>query len=196
MISKLPKLIDPPRYGGLYIFDFGDRVAVGYTAEEIECLLAEPEYASGRIYKIHRAHTDGTLEIHGVNPAGWSRMTGMVFWFAEEAEARSAWADLRSRALAIQPPGLIDISICRRAGEPLAFALVIRYVQELDEAVSAWLLELDYNAGVIVEAGAGQVERAVASAEKLECDQLQPAETYRSRSKDEVLASTHIAVQR
>ena len=33
---KLPALKNPELYQGLYVFDFGDHTAVGYTAEQIE----------------------------------------------------------------------------------------------------------------------------------------------------------------
>ena len=36
---KLPKLDNPDRYKGLYIFDFGDHAGVGFTAEEVAELL-------------------------------------------------------------------------------------------------------------------------------------------------------------
>ena len=40
---KLPELSSPARYQGLYVFDFGEWTAVGYTAEEIAALLETSE---------------------------------------------------------------------------------------------------------------------------------------------------------
>lgn len=36
---KLPPLQDPEKYTGLYIFDFGDHISVGYTADEVAIFL-------------------------------------------------------------------------------------------------------------------------------------------------------------
>jgi hypothetical protein len=36
---ELPKLQKPDRYVGLYVFDFGGQVSVGFTAEEVAELL-------------------------------------------------------------------------------------------------------------------------------------------------------------
>ena len=197
MIGNLPPLKEPLRYAGLYIFDFGDRVSVGYTVEEIEYLLAEPKYAAvGRVYKIHRAHADGTLEIRGVNSSGWSRVTGIVFLFNDEGEGRRASDDLRRRAALTKPPGLIDLTLCRRRTPPFSYALVMRYLYELDEAVSAWLIELDYDAGQMVEAGVGPVDQILSCSETLEHDELQPDDSARPRRREEVLAAVHFAVQR
>jgi len=196
MISKLPPLRDPLRYRGLYIFDFGDRVVVGYTAEEIEYLLSEPQYAGGVVYKIQRAHADGTLELRGVSPSNWSRATGIVFWFDAADQARAAYDELRNRAEGQNPPGLIDLTLCHLASQMPGYAMVMRYVQELDEAVSSWLLELDYDAGIIVEGGAAPVHQVAFGAEQLEHCELEPTEFYKSRSRDEVLETVRFAVQR
>ena len=60
---KLPALTDPGRYTGLYIVDFGDQVAVGYTAPEVEVLLDHEAYRSCKVFKIHNAYPDGRMEL-------------------------------------------------------------------------------------------------------------------------------------
>jgi len=116
MINKLPRLTDPVRYAGLYIFDFGDHVAVGYTAQEIEYLLADPRYTGGGVYKIYRAHEDGTLEIRGINPLLWHLPAGMVFWFDEQSDAESAYEELKDLTELHAPPGEFDLYLI----EPVA----------------------------------------------------------------------------
>ncbi|KPL19897.1 MAG: hypothetical protein AMJ75_12465 [Phycisphaerae bacterium SM1_79] len=59
---KLPELEKPEEYVGLYIFDFGDHVGVGFTAEEVAELLESEKYKDGKVYKIHRAYPDGRLD--------------------------------------------------------------------------------------------------------------------------------------
>ncbi len=196
MIHRLPALRDPQRYVGLYIFDFGEHVSVGYTAEEIEHLLSEPRYADGQVYRIQRARLDGTVELRGVSPETWSRTTGMVFWFADEAEARSGLAVLLESPAALRPPGRVEAILCYRAGRELPCALVLRYLQELGDAVSSWLLRIDYTAGLAAEGGRNAVDQASIGAQELAREELTPPEELAPRSKEEVLASTHYAVQR
>ena len=40
----IPSLEQPERYSGLYVFDFGQWTAVGYTADEVERLLESEAY--------------------------------------------------------------------------------------------------------------------------------------------------------
>jgi len=196
MINRLPALDDPVRYKGLYLFDFGTHVAVGYTAEEIAILLAEPAYVSAKVYKIRQARPDGTLEICGVNTARWSRTTGLVFWFNDFAQADAGFNDLIRRAQKLAPPGTIAVSLSHGSARRPGCAVVLRYLMVLDEAVSAWLLTLDYNPGAIVELGTSAVDQAITDAEKIGNAELGPADRYRSRSREEVLAGVDMPVQR
>ena len=60
---KMPELTSADKYAGLYVFDFGEQAAVGYTAEEIAVLLESEKYRTGKVYRIHRALPDGTMEL-------------------------------------------------------------------------------------------------------------------------------------
>ena len=77
---KLPELRKPEKYAGLYIFDFGDHVGVGFTAEEVAELLESEKYKDGKVYKIHRAYPDGKLELKGVTAATFALEAGMFFY--------------------------------------------------------------------------------------------------------------------
>jgi len=46
---KLPKLEKPDKYVGLYVFDFGDHVGVGFAAEEVAELLESEKYRDGKV---------------------------------------------------------------------------------------------------------------------------------------------------
>jgi len=197
MIHRLPKLVDPEKYGGLYIFDFGDHVAVGYTAEEIEFILAEPAYSGGTVYKICRASPDGTLEIRGVDPLNWGQSTGRAFWFADEVEAVRAYEKLMGYAEAILPPGEFNLVLVRQGGgSEVPFAMVMRYVQELDEAVSSWLLKVGFEEGRHVEGGPKVVTGALTNGTELRRTQLGADGFKRPRSRREVLDAVDQPVQR
>ena len=59
---KLPKLEKTDQYQGLYVFDFGEHTAVGFTAQEVAELLESERFQHGKVYKIHQAYPDGTLD--------------------------------------------------------------------------------------------------------------------------------------
>jgi hypothetical protein len=198
MINKLPALSDPVKYTGLYIFDFGERVSVGYTAQEIEILLAESKYAGGGVYKIYRAFPDGKLEIRGVNPLTWSVSTGIVFWFEDYEETVKAFELLKVTALdsAEGLPGEFSLAIIRTPGLEYPFALIMRYLQELDEAIAAWLLKVKFQAGAFVEAGPRVITRVLTNSTELVCERL-GADTFRkSRTREQVLDSVDLDIQR
>jgi hypothetical protein len=56
---QLPKLRQPDRYVGLYVFDFGDHTGVGFTAQEVAELFESEKYKKCKAYKIHKAYPDG-----------------------------------------------------------------------------------------------------------------------------------------
>ncbi len=197
MINRLPALRDPVRYAGLYIFDFGEgRVAVGYTAQEIEYLLADPRYECGQVYKIYRANTDGTLEIRGVNPLLWRFPAGMVFWFSDRPEAVEAYDELKALSESACPPGEFDLYLVETAGETYPYAMVMRYAQELDDAIAAWLLKINYEAGEFTEGGNKLITQLLTKSTELLAERLGAEGFRKSRSRDEVLESVDQAVQR
>lgn len=86
---NLPHLDNPELYQGLYVFDFGERVAVGYTGEEIEVLLGSAEFEGGRAFKIHHASADGQLSMRGVSRMDVGVREGIIF-YRRSAEAARA----------------------------------------------------------------------------------------------------------
>jgi hypothetical protein len=196
MINKLPRLTDPAKYAGLYIFDFGDRVAVGYTAEEIEFLLADGRYAGGGVYKIYRAHPDGTLEIRGVNPLLWNLAAGIVFWFHNPSDANAAFDRLRELAAGARPPGEFDLILVQKPGNDPPYALVMRYNQELDDAFASWLLRVQYNLGDFIEAGVSLVNQTIAGGTEMRHSRLGVDAFRKSRTRLEVLGAVDRPVQR
>ena len=84
----LPRVDDPQKLAGLYVYDFGEWTTVGYTAEEIAILLEHEIYRDGKVYKIHRASPDGQFELRGVSPQRFNAESGMFFHRAELDPAR------------------------------------------------------------------------------------------------------------
>lgn len=193
----LPRLDNPVRYTGLYVFDFGDSVAVGYTAAEIAMLLDSEEYARGKAYKIHRATPDGQLELKGVSPVRFRSEDGFLFYRRDAASARGDFEELRRLAEQTHPPCRCKLHLANLTGatEPHVVALI--FPAEYGDEMSAWLDAIGYAGGDIVEGGISQVTGYYeARADRLEQHQMWGTLDQTSRPAEEVLATTRRAVQR
>lgn len=212
---KLPELDHPERYGGLYVFDFGGQVAVGYTADEIAVLLESERYKDGKVYRIHRALPDGTVELQGVSREQFTAEEAMLFCRQDEDSARRDFEVLDALVQRTSPPcrmkghlvrleesrpfgpaakqGSTDVS---HVGMRETYATVMIYPAEYTHDVSKWLGEADYRGGDYVEGGISVAAAYYSTrATVFERRQWWPAVSA-SRSTEEVLASTHLAVQR
>ena len=85
---KLPEVENADKYAGLYVVDFGDHCGVGFTAEEVAELLGSEQFADVKIYKVHRANPDGTMELKGVNKETFQLEAGMFFRAGDETTAQ------------------------------------------------------------------------------------------------------------
>lgn len=194
---NLPSLSDPAKYAGLYVFDFGEQVAVGYTAPEIEMLLESERYRNGKVYRIHRVSPDGTVELHGVSPVRFQMEDGLFFYRRSETEAAADFAALRRLAVTVPPPcrAQWQRSVLQHAATPHVNALI--FPAECSDDVAAWLLHAGYAGGDYVEGGPSQVTGYYdAGPDVIEREQLWPAKDVPVRSREEVYATTHRVVQR
>ena len=195
VVMELPKLQKPDKYVGLYIFDFGDHCAVGFTAAEIAELLESEKYKSGKVYKIHRAYPDGTLEIKGVPAETFQLEAGMFFYSSDCETARQDFKKLIDLAVTAAPPCRAKVHLARYSDDKFAVALI--YPAEYDDEVSAWLLDADYKTAGAAEGGTGAVQRYYDDkVEILDRCQLFAGATLESRTGQELLVSLKLAVQR
>ncbi len=193
----LPKLDEPVRYAGLYVFDFGDSVAVGYTAHEIGVLLESEKYADGKAYKIHRAYPDGRLELKGVSSVRFRAEDGFFFYRREASEARRDFDELKRLAETTQPPCRCKLHLAKIAGATTPDVVALIYPAEYGDEMSAWLEQVGYDGGDIVEGGPSQVtDYYQARTTRLDAHQMWGTLDETSRPAEEVLASTHLVVQR
>ncbi|RMF83355.1 MAG: hypothetical protein D6744_04825, partial [Planctomycetota bacterium] len=156
---KLPNLKDAAPYEGLYVFDFGEWAAVGYTADEIAVLLEEPRYEEGKVYRIHRAYPDGTMELHAVSRARFAMECGMFFLRTTLEAAQTDFDELCRLAEETPPPCRAYVRLLRRGadGESGAFVVALVYPAEYDPDVARWLIRLGYHGGDTVEGGVSAV---------------------------------------
>jgi hypothetical protein len=192
---KLPKLEKPDKYVGLYIFDFGDHVGVGFMAEEVAELLESERYKDCKVYKIYRAYPDGRLELKGVPAERFQLEAGMFFYSNDLATAKSDFKQLSSLAVRSSPPCRAKLQLAKYADDKFAVALI--YPAEYDDEVSSWLLDGQYKTSGAAEGGAGAVQRYYDyGPEILDRHQLFGKSELVSRTGEDLFASLMLAVQR
>lgn len=196
-MRPLPRLTEPVRYAGLYVFDFGESVAVGYTADEIAVLLESEKYADGKVYKIQRAYPDGGLELRGIPTTRFRAEDGFFFYRRDPAAARHDFNDLKRRAGATLPPCRCKLHLARIRGASIPDVVALIYPAEYADEMSAWLGVIGYEGGDFVEGGISQVtDYYSSSVSRLDEHQMWGTLDRTSRSREEILATTHVAVQR
>ncbi len=194
---NLPSLNHSELYQGLYVFDFGGHVAVGYTAEEIEVLLGSTEHKDGRAYKIHHATAAGEISLRGLSRLDVNVLEGMVFYRASADAARADFEALTQAAITSAPPAVLHWRLGRDAASALPECTVLSYSAEASDRVGRWLEAIGFAGGDQVEAGAHLADY-FARPDTVEHDHLAiaPDPRYHSRPPAEVLASVHKPIQR
>ncbi len=194
---KLPKLTDPKRYEGLYVFDFEGQVGVGYTGREIEILLESEKYRQGKVYKIQRAWPDGRLEIKGVSNKVFQVESGMFFHCRDEQRARKDYRELVELSKGGDFPCRAKIHLARRQSEGRGkYVVALIYPAEYEEEVSQWLTEVKYQGGELASGGISQVEEYYRHYSKIQSQQLWGVLDETARDGAEVLANVGKAVVR
>ena len=192
---KLPKLQKPDSYVGLNVVDFGDNTGVGFTAQEVAELFESERYKDCKAYKIHRAYPDGKLELKGVRRDIFQLEAGMFFFSADSDTARDDYKRLVKLGIETNLPCKAIVHLAKYSDDRFAVALI--YPAEYDDEISSWLLEHESKTSGTVEGGISAVTRYYdAKPEILEKHQLWGRSSVESRTGEELLASTKIAVQR
>ena len=192
---KLPKLKKPDSYVGLYVVDFGDNAGVGFTAQEVGELFESERFGHCKAYKIHKAYPDGRLELKGVQRETFQLETGMFFFSADVDTARNDYKRLVKLGIETDVPCKAMVYLAKYSDDKLAVAMI--YPAEYNDEISSWLLEHNYKSAGVAEGGVSAVTRYYdAKPEILERHQLWGRSSVESRTGEELLASTKIAVQR
>ena len=194
----LPHVDDPTRLRGLYVYDFGDWTAIGYTAEEIAILLDDESWRGGKIYKIHRATPDGQMELRGVSPTRFNVESGMFFCRRELDAARADFEELRAAAEKAPPPCRALLHLADRTIDgPQRYLTALVFPAEYEDEIGRWLTTIAFHGGELVEGGISHVTNYHEQEKTLlERQQLWSRPAIPSRTPGEVLASVRQAVQR
>ena len=192
---KLPELKQPAKYIGLYVIDFGDHTGVGFTAQEVAELLDSERYKNCKVYKIHKAYPDGTIELKGLRPDLFQLESGM-FFYANNLETASAdYKKLIQVAVASAPPCRAKVHLAGYRDDKFVTALI--YPAEYDDEISSWLLATNYKTNGSAEGGFDAVQRYYGQApDILQRHQLFGQSTHQSRTGTELLNQLKAAVQR
>ncbi|MGE0481124.1 MAG: hypothetical protein AB7Q17_11695 [Phycisphaerae bacterium] len=208
---KLPAIEHPEHLQGLYVYDFGEWTAVGYTADEIAMLLESEQYRDGKVYRIHRAAPSGQMELQGVSPAKFLTESGMFFYRTDLDDAERDFDDLERRAQADPPPCRAFIQLAELGAdderlEPVVDprdrvryrgVVALIYPAEHEQAMGDWLVRLGYAGGTTVDGGPSCVTTYRQQAKTiLARRQLWNQSAIASRSASEVLAAVRRPVQR
>lgn len=192
---KLPKLEKPEKYVGLYIFDFGDHVGTGFTAQEVAELLESEKYKGCKVYKIHKAWPDGKLELKGIRAETFQLEAGMFFYSSELEIAQRDFKNLVNLAVKSAPPCRAKVHLAEYKDDKFVVAVI--YPAEYDDEVSSWLLDGRYKTSGMAEGGIEAVQRYYDNQPQiLERHQLFGESETISRTGQELLASIKSAVQR
>jgi hypothetical protein len=192
---KLPELPNPKKYVGLYVFDFGEHVGVGFTAQEVAELFESEKYKNCKAYKIHRAYPDGKLELKGVRAEIFQLEAGMFFYSSDLKTAKRDFKGLVNLAVKTAPPCRAKVHLAKYNDNKFVTALI--YPAEYDDEISDWLLDGDYKTTGAAEGGTEAVQRYYdCKLQILDRHQLFGKSEYQSRTGEELLASVKLAVQR
>ena len=119
----------------------------------------------------------------------------MFFFSACLDTARSDYKRLVKLGVETDVPCKAMVHLARYSDDKFAVALI--YPAEYDDEISGWLLEHNYKSAGVAEGGISAVTRYYdAKPEILERHQLWGRSSVESRTGEELLASTKIAVQR
>lgn len=192
---KLPKLEKPGKYVGLYIFDFGHHVGVGFTAEEVAELLESERYKDCKVYKIHKAYPDGKLELKGVPTEIFQLEAGMFFYSSDLETAKQDFKRLINLAVRSAPPCQAKAHLAKYNDDKFMVALI--YPAEHEDEVSSWLSDGEYKTSGAAEGGISAVQRYYDyQPEILDRHQLFGKSELISRTGEGLLAAVRMVVQR
>lgn len=194
---KLPSLEHPDAYVGLYVVDFGETCSVGYTGEEVARLLESEAYADAKVYRIHNAKPDGTMELRGVSRMRFELEAGVFFYSRDLPSARTEYEHIHALAEASPLPCRARLFLGGfREETKLRFVVGLAFPAEYDEDISSWLLAHEVTAGERADGGVARLAEVYSQTQAIDSCQLHADPAVAARGMDELLASVGEPIQR
>jgi len=194
---KLPRLSDPHQYAGLYVYDFGDHVSVGYTAGEIRMLREMERYCGGTAYELYRVDESGAIELRGAGNERLAAIEAFCFLRRDGAAARRDYESLKEAAKHDPVYAPVELSLVRAYEFDPPDVTALLYPVASSMVVSTWLQEHAPGFGDEIHAGQEAYARfARSSGMRIDSCQLAARMDYADRPVDDVLASIDRPCQR
>ncbi len=196
-MKNLPPIPNAKQYEGLFIYDFGDHVSVGYTAGEIRLLRHAMAHHKGTAYQIYRVNERGGLELRGVQDPGLSLREAICFLRTDATVARKDYESILFEAQSRPLPCDAELRLVRSYGfEPPDLTALI-YPGWASHVVSGWLGDLTSTPGDQVHGGAQALQNLESGGGiSIATTVLPSSMDYSDRSEQEVLATTDRPLQR
>jgi hypothetical protein len=194
---KLPPISDPWRYEGLFVFDFGEWVSVGYTAEEVAVLLESKEHRNGAAYRVYRVNAQGGMELIAVRGGELYGEEMMLFASRDSLEAQAGFSSLKEAAQQSPIGCAARIEMIDVALEEHPHGVCLIYPRHAGNIVSAWLVAMAFQGGEVVLGGAEALNayNGAKAAPVASCRLVARAD-YTPRLADEILRSVRRPLQR
>jgi hypothetical protein len=192
---NLPILRNSQNYIGLYVVDFGDSAGVGFTGEEVSELLDSEKFKDIKVYKIHNAYPNGRIELKAIRAELFQLEMGMFFYSSDLTTATEEYKKLVKIAITNPPPSRAKVHLAKYSD--VKYVVAVIYPAEYNDDFSSWLLDTDYETSGEAVGGISIVQQYYNdNPEILERHQLLGQSAWESRSGEELLMATRVAVQR
>lgn len=193
----LPPIPNPQRYAGLYVYDFGTHVSVGYTATEIRMLRESERFRDGKAYQIYRVMPEGGFELRGIMDERLSAAEAICFLRADPDFARRDFDALRQLAARHPLPCAARLHLATIYDFRPPHAVALTYSAASSHAVSAWLNEAAFAGGDEVIGGIDvHAVFITADGDRIEACDLPTLLDYTDRAWEAVEAGVDDALQR
>ncbi len=194
---RIPGVANPERYVGLYVYDFGTHVSIGYTASEVCMLRESPAHRGGTAYEIYRVHETGGFELRGAVDSRLRGREALCFLRGDSQAARRDYDELRRMAKTHRLPCAAELHLARIDSFELPHVTAVLYAASATSLMATWLSSIGFAGGDHVIGGVDACAEFL-GADRVgidSCD-LPASADCRDRTVDEVLSSVDVPVQR
>lgn len=197
IMNRLPPIPDPARYAGLFVFDFGTHVSVGYTAREIRYLRESQAHRTGTAYEIYRVAENGAIELRGATDERLAARDAICFLRHSAAKARADYEAFIAAAHISAPPCTVEMRLARVYALDPANVTALLHEATAIVALSRWLSQVGVAAGDIVVAGRDAYHAVLSPGGiQIASCELSTRSDWTDRSPEEVLGLVHESLQR
>ena len=196
-VLKLPPIPNPHRYAGLYVYDFGTHVSVGYTAAEIAILQDSKEHHEGMAYEIYRVGEEDMMELRAVKIDRVTARESLRFLRNDAGASREDYDTLVQAAKDDPPPCAVELHLAKIYAVDPPHVMTVTYPASASTAMSGWLTRHAPAAGDQVQSGRG-APTSIGATEgiRIASCMLRTHATDQDRSAEEVFAAVLRPLQR